>query len=282
MSNPTAKTFYEPLLKTIGELAEFKAIRPVKFDSTYEPICTAFGITLDQYGKQDGTDIYWVSRWIQTAFKDLTTDGLGVKIGRGQWALSEAGVQKALVLAGKQSQVVDQLPVTPANPVNIVTVSGVSIAIGPTAAVDSYHADSYIRFLALQESNCKGFFSEQSGICTSCTIQNACKNIKAAEFSSLAKLLDREDRQALLPAEPPASRPASVTSGITGITSKASGGSAQKILCQQASICNHCSTTIPQGASCYWVRYPEDGSKKLYHADCYDPSNPVQLKGGDI
>jgi hypothetical protein len=273
-TKPTSKMFQEPLIKTLGELSGFKANRPVEFNSTYTPLCQAFGITLDQFGIQEQTGIPWVGRWIQVAFKEITDAGFGVRIGRGQWALSEIGLQKALILAGVQSQVVEQM-----NKVEIDTatisvtppvVPALSLAVGPNNNPDKYHNDPYIRFLALQESACKGFYSEQSGICSDCSIQNACKNVKAAEFSNLARMLEAEDKAALAPANPVIDNPVSSPNVDTSNREKATGGTAQKIICQAPAICACCSTPIPKGENCYWVRFP-DGAKKLYHLNCYEP-----------
>jgi hypothetical protein len=271
--NPTAKTFQEPLIKVLGDLSGFKANRPVIFNNTYQPICQMFNITIDQYGKQPVSDINWVERWIQFAFKDITNQGFGIKIGRGQWALSETGVQKALELAGKQGQVVQAIQdAIPSDVVSVNLVPNVSVAIGYNNVEDSYHFDPYIRFLALQEIGCKGYHSEQSSICSACTMQNTCKNIKATIFSDLAKQLDIEDKAALAPKTvipAPTFVTPTVTNAVTG--TKASGGTFQKINNQGVIPCGHCGKPINKGVECYWGK-DASGAKKVYHLECYEPA----------
>lgn len=106
----SASDFTDPLIRTLGELTGFQADKWVPFEDTFQPIMDRMGIeSLDQYGYQDRVEKKrpWVPRWIGFAFRnarvvsdDGNTPALTHQVGRGKWALTDAGVQRARELAG--------------------------------------------------------------------------------------------------------------------------------------------------------------------------------------
>ena len=265
---PTAKDFKEPLLKVLATLSGNKANRPVDYAQTYEPVCKLMGITVDQYGKQDGTNTNMVERWTQWAFNEMVKDDLAVRVARGEWALTDKGVGEATKLIAESAAT----PVPAAAPDMPMKTLGVSLAVGPGNDVsDAYHPDPYIRSLATAETKCFGAFSDQSSICERCPLQGACLNAMAAELSALARMLALEDVKgtqkstpATAPTQPPPPRPA------TQVDLGGANVGSQIITVQQQAKCGHCGNIIPKGSEAHWVRSGA-GKSGLFHMTCYDP-----------
>ena len=274
---PTAKIFKEPLLKVLASLSSNKANRPVDYSQTYEPVCKMLGITVDQYGKQEGTNTNMVERWIQWAFKELVDDSLAVRVARGEWALTEKGM-------GEAQKIVLESTIIPAPTDSVPVSTGVSLPVGPKNDVsDAYHPDPYIRSLAVAETKCFGAFSDQSSICERCPLQGACLNAMATDLSSLARVLAEEDRKK----EEEKERQACEGSMVKGVFIKAPPSvvfphtpvidspfgvvGSQIITVQQQAKCGQCGNVIPKGTEAQWVR-SGGGKSGLFHMTCFDPN----------
>jgi len=99
MNTPTAKTFREPLLRSLGTATDLNAVAPVPMNDVLELVYTDSGIAEDAYGK-DKNDWFKTRLWVQQAYKSLVKKDLAIKAGRGQWGLSVEGVKVAATLMG--------------------------------------------------------------------------------------------------------------------------------------------------------------------------------------
>ena len=264
----SARDFYTPLLVTLGELTGYRPHKAIDAREVYAPLCSRMGITLEQFGKPDKVNAFWVERWIQEAFKALIGRGLGIRAARGSWALSPDGAAKAQELRQQSGE--PPLPVRDEPPV-------VPVAVPPQEQV-GYHPDPYIRSLGLQTCACAGAWSAQSSICQACPLETPCIGIQAVELSQLKRVLAQEDaapKGGTPPPEPPpppgpkGSKQPPRTPAVPGVGHP---GEAISTTAQQASDCPLCGQTIPRGADIKWVRTPSGGGGRpgIYHPDCYD------------
>jgi len=249
-----------------------KANRPVDHKPVYEAICKEMGITIDQFGRQgDDTDgTWWVVRWTQWAFKDLSDQRppLTVSMGKGKWALTTHGVGKAQTMGNRT--------MTPA-----VTATGEVRNEGL-----SYHPDPYIQSLAVANTPCAAGYAETEKICSDCPIQELCRNLQMAAYSNLARELAKEDeaRQkeiearnaqeaaARAAAEAAKKNPAPVPPSNTTPPANPSGTKitgAHEVVCQQKAQCHKCNGDMEKDSMVVWVR-TSGGAAGLYHIPCYE------------
>lgn len=265
----SAQNFYDPLIWTLGEAANFEPAKPVDFKSLYVPVCEKMGITLEQYGKPDASEMYWVERWIQEAFKAFLRFKWATRMGRGQWALTHEGVAKAFRIksespasATTQETLVEKSAEVKENPEQN----------GGVYAENVYHQDPYIRALAVQEVSCFGQYSSTSTTCTSCQIQFNCINALAAAMSRLNALLKIEALEALKPKVTPERIPdepqqAGKASNKSTATLKGPG---RRIDVASDTFCKACGGAMAIGEDAIWVRSGEtDPSPGIYHPACY-------------
>jgi len=276
----SAKDFREDLLRVLADKTGLKANKPVKHGDVYDSVATLKGVTRDQYGQQANTNILWVDRWIQWAFKSLVDEGLGKRAGRGQWALTPQGVKEASGLvagtadatANTDTDADEQDTPAPTKP-----VEAVSLSVGPGQDENSYHTDPYIRALAAQDTSCFEAYSDKSTTCSACPLAGACMNAMAAELSTLARELAEEDREAEARAKmgisdpkPKKDKDQGAKSSGGGSKTKVSQSNANLIVVQQQAICRGCGKTIPKGDEGWWVRSTNTSEGGLYHADCLE------------
>lgn len=273
----SAKDFRDDLLRVLADKTGLKANKPIKHGDVYDPVAILKGVHRDQYGTQPNTNIQWVDRWIQWAFKALVDEGLGKRAGRGQWALTPAGVDVAqqLVKDGSVSPTADTDD-TDKPAVKVEAVEAVSLIVGPGQPEEAYHNDPYIRALAAQDTTCFSSYSDKSTTCSACPLAGSCMNAMAAELSSLARELEQEDKEAEARKRMGVSDPKPKDKGQEAKTSgggakvKATQGNANLIVIQQQAICRACGKTIPKGDEGWWVRSTANVEGGLYHKDCLE------------
>jgi hypothetical protein len=277
----SARDFKTPLLTVLGDLTDSTADVAVRYKDTWAPICGSMGITLDQYGEVENGKTQ-VQTWIGWAFRHLKDEGLGIGKGRGKWALTQSGVEayKALQAGGPKAKT----PVAAiaakdddsasAEPVATVPTIGVAYAVGPGQADDGYHADPYIRALAVSSTKCFGGFTPRSSICGTCPLSGPCQNLVAAELSALAGQLAHEDEQAALAklakpeSAPKAQKAAQAPKAQAKPVSAYSKDDAEALIAHVESKCGHCGETIEQGSNCWWIRTQGDRKGVLLHEGC--------------
>lgn len=250
-SKLTAQDFKNPLLTVLGELTQNKPDVPIDLKTTYQPVCKIMGITIDQFGNDSSSGQPKVEKWIQWAFKDHKNDGYTKTMGRGQWALTSAGVQ------------IMNTAMIPAKANDVVVLDA---AIKPE---HTYHNDEYIRTLAAQETKCFGLYGQQSPICKDCPLNDACMNAMMVELVSLNKTLVLKDARD--EANKHANQnPISNVPKTPSVSQSAPTGSADSVLIHQTSMCSKCQKPIAKGTHAMWVASEKGGSAGLYHKECYE------------
>lgn len=254
----TAQDFKEPLLKVLGNLTDKKPDFPIDLKTTYEPVCQMMDITVDQFGDDPSSKKPKVEKWIQWAFKDHKNNGYTKTIGRGQWALTAAGVQ-----------IMNTTNTTPADD---TTATPTVLDFSNVKTDDCYHNDDYIRTLAAQETKCFGFFAQQSPICGDCPLNAACMNAMMAELVTISTALAQKDEKEAAKAKAAATVTSTGSSSGTSraIPKTAPSGETDLVLIHQASVCSKCGKTIPKGTKAWWVSSSTDGNAGLYHPECFD------------
>jgi len=258
----TAQDFKDPLFKVLGDLTNKKADLPIDLKMTYQPICQIMGITLDQFGNDPSTTNTRVEKWIQWAFRDFKNDGYTKTMGRGQWALTEAGVKFMTSQATPTQSPPTSQPDVSANDTSEIVVSFTKIK-----PEDAYHEDAYIRTLALQETPCAGAYSQQSPTCQECTLNSACMNAMMTELVNISQELAKED------AEEEKRKQKKMVSANPNVSTKPPrvdpNGSGDLVLIHQSSVCSKCGKAIPKGTKAYWVPATATGDSGLYHSECF-------------
>ena len=186
-TKPTAKDFADPLLKALATLSGF-SLNPVPLSDAYEPVLKLTGVTREQFGKAQGTETPQTERWIQFAFANLVKANLASKKGgRGKWALTQEGIEKARELIGAT---------TPTPVPQNDSEEGLSIPISPGNDEEIYYPDPYIRSLAIRNTRCFPGYSSRAPVCARCPLQGPCKNAVSGQLSALAGVLSQEDIKA--------------------------------------------------------------------------------------
>lgn len=272
--NLSAKDFREPLLLALAEAVANTPKTPVHHEVMYEQVAQRAGVTLDQFGTQDDSGQPWVRRWIQWAFKAEKKTGRIESPMRGQWALTQEGLDYVQTLNQTTKPVAILTPTSPSNGSGLAPVIPVSLAVSGGYDETTYHPDPYLRVLAIEQTSCFGAFSPNSGTCETCKLQGACRNFLAATLSNLASELEaREQSGTTKPASSAATAadPASAAPA-TGTGKKGSGKwdntGAQTIDAWQACVCYRCGDPIPQGQSCLWLRSTKDNPGGMFHHEC--------------
>lgn len=271
------KQLRDPVVKALGDLSGMKPNVAVDHKSVYDAICKAMGVTIDHYGHQPGSGSPWIERWTQWAFKDLTqtTPPLTVSMGKGKWALTVHGVAKAQSLGGGV----------------MVTAPVVS----PVSTGGVYETDPYLRSLAVQETKCFNYFSDQAPTCMNCPLREGCRHARMSALSELARKLAFEDEalkkamedKAAAEARAKAAEAAAAeaanlkaqSSSTSSASPPASGAKitgAQIITCAQDALCRDCGKKMAKGSDIVWVR-GAGGKAGLMHIECYD----VLVKNGE-
>lgn len=285
----TAKDFHVPLVQALGAACGGQANVAVPAESLYAPIFTMVGITRDQFGEAE-PNVLWTERWVQWAFKKMCTDGYGVGMGRGKWALTPAGAAQLALSGGTTAP---PSPTKAATPPQVQAVASAPLQapvfLLPTRAANddgNYHADPYIRHLALSDHACMGFFSSASPICATCPARNVCVNARWAKFAALAVQLTEEDRLAVnvaaqklaattavtpTPKAPPVPAAAPVLTAII----IPQGFRVLETVNQVVTVCDHCRGNIAVGDNAIWAKVPTGSAapaghkaSAMYHKSC--------------
>lgn len=283
--NITQKTFQPHLLVALGELTNFTASTSVRFTETYAPVCKLMGISEDEYGTCRTHGKPWTHRLIGLCFRSLRDKGLGEYEKKGYWALTKMGVQKAREEAGVEF-VEETVEVEPE--VEVVSPAPVHTAARTQVAVESnegsvvrlptvhpYHADPYIRSLAIDSTGCFGSLSTRSETCKTCPLSGDCHNAVLAKKSKIAADLEALDRRTAeakaAKAKAKETKNESIDELISGFDEVSKSKTKQssnakkksKATAQRDGVCCRCNGKINKGEDCYWSK--GDG---IFHLTC--------------
>lgn len=291
MSTMTAKDFQNPLLRALGDLTGCKARVAVAADGTYAPIMTLMGITdILVHGTEPASGQPMVQRWIQWACKNLRKTGQMELEGRGQWVLTDKGVQEAKALClGVPVPVPVPVAATVAAPVVRALApvqsdpaaapkspQAAPVAVRAAPMVPPHLRDPYILGLLLDQTPCLGHYSSHGGAeCVSCPVTTACQNKQYSTYSQVALRLAREDAQAaqaarvsLFPAGAVASPTVAAKVAVKAKASTLDLSTAQKIMAFEETLCAECGKPIPKGSACHWVDDTVNNESRMLHLDC--------------
>jgi hypothetical protein len=280
--NITQKTFQPHLLVALGELTHFTAGKSVRFTETYAPVCKLMGISENEYGTCRTHNKPWTHRLIGLSFRSLRDKGLGEYEKKGHWALTKRGVQKAREEAGLSAveetvevepevEVVSTPPVHTAARTQVAESNEGSVVRLPT--VHPYHADPYIRSLAIDATGCFGAHSTRSETCKTCPLSEDCLNAVLAQKSKIAADMEALDRRNAEIKEAKVKAQAQKSDSIDELIasfdevgkpkSTKSTKKKSKATAQRDGVCCVCNGKISRGDDCYWSK--GDG---IFHLTC--------------
>jgi hypothetical protein len=99
MTTPTAKSFREPLLRSLGNGTSLTADSPAAMNDVLSLVYVDSGVAENAHGK-DKNGWFKTRLWVQQCYKTLVKQGLAIKAGRGKWGLSTEGVKVSALLLG--------------------------------------------------------------------------------------------------------------------------------------------------------------------------------------
>lgn len=261
MSTLTAKAFQQPLLRALSDLTGGKAKVAVAAESTYAPVMAIMDITdILALGTEAASGQPMVQRQIQWACKNLRKTGQMDLEGRGQWVLTDKGVQEVQMLC-------QGLPTPVAAPV--AATAPVTVQ-APSEAVSLPLQDPYILSLLLAQTPCLGYYSAHGGAeCTSCPVTTACRNKQYSNLSQVALRLGQEDVQAASALMHPRA-PAVVAPVGLPVPPQANLdiSTAQQITAFEETLCAKCGKPITEGARCCWVDDTVNNESRILHLEC--------------
>lgn len=287
----SASDFRDELLLTLADLSFGDPANPVKFDTTYEPICTMKGSTLAdflaEYGERDTDGKPWIKLWISGAFNWLKSQGLADSAGRGKWTITVDGLNKARALGAPATTSQILAPVDDdSKAASDVVLDGVSLSVGPTSQEATYHPDPYIRIVATQSTRCFGHYTpRQGGVCDDCPLAGPCRNLQATDLTALAAQLHREDEEEAKRLEEEAKRQKTIaeaakkaaldksgtTPSASTVPKPASGWDntgVKQIICYMNATCYRCGQDIAKDEECCWKKDESGATNGLFHQHC--------------
>ena len=183
----------------------------ISTDGAVLAMCNQLGISLDGWGvvESQASKPNWTRYNGVRAIRFLDASGYIKKPKRGRYGLTQKGWEKAGELGYVTTQSVET-PVRTPDSVETVQVteqvtvpegegvptgthatgSGVSFEDLFSQLEDTYHNDSYIVGLAVEQTSCFGFHAERSPTCRQCPLAKSCKKAWLADLTTIASTLD--------------------------------------------------------------------------------------------
>lgn len=283
----TATDFRNPLLRVLGKLTKYTAGQPIKSSDTYNDVMALMGIKdINAHGTNaasGGTP--QVAKWIQWANTTCRKADLTENKGRGQWSLTELGVIEALRLAEitgdpswpglvptpKPSPAAHMLASVAMHPV-VAKAAPMSMAPVVLADPSGYHADAYVRKLAIDQTGCFSKFSPHgAAVCADCPLRGECRNRQMSTYSLLAARLFSLDHAPVASPAPKVVSTKAPTSSTTRFD-EIDFSKEEIIKNKTEALCASCGKTIAKNERCRWVEElpddDDDGDGGLFHLAC--------------
>lgn len=282
-------SFRDPLLVTLGELSDWRINRVIPFRETHALVCKRMGITMDQCGIQDSSKKPWVELWVGWAFRDLVAAGYASRKQKGQWHLTQAGVDQAMRLRGTEP-ILSEADSETGSPQAATNLPEGLVSFQVAVATSTGYAggDTYLIGLATQQTPCFGVSYGDALVCGSCPLLERCGQAYLATLSNQAEALAQEEakkiraiketeqalaarvaKDAALAAQakqtplPVVPRP----SGSAAVAAPAPIGNVNLVTVpKDGTLCSKCHQPLAKGSSAYWVRTAPAG---MYHPQCY-------------
>lgn len=262
----TAGTFKNALLIELLLASREVAGANVNAESLYKPVLDRMGAVINTQGdtvtiNKHTLAMASVLALIQGAFRNLRNLNLGVKVGRGRWALTAEGVIEARKILGVPASAVQVAVTTP-------PVTKVEDKIVYADNSDSkYHPDSYIRELGILNQPCAGLWASNATTCAQCTLSRECLQIQYKRLDAAAAIL-AEAAEAPIGSPPPAAPPSAgpLSPAKDRRLALPANLSKTSIVCRTDVQCTHCKSKIKKGTRIYWVE--NGGHAGMYHVEC--------------
>lgn len=291
--NKTPKDFAPHVLAVLGELTGYTASKAVPMESTYDPVCQRMGLDPDAYGIAMGKNIPMVHRKIQLGMRHLRDKGLTGYASKGQWILTPEGLSSLQEPTKKSesdktpSPVVENADVSPQQsnpdpppPTNKPTKMAAKAAVSPTfihVRNSAYHADPYLRALAIDRTPCFGAYSPTHKACEACPISKYCKEAVGARKAEIAADMLREEEEARAAKEAHRLRKAKQDASIDELIRSQEqpdgryrpppGALMANAIADVRTQCAHCKGIVDQGTKAIYVE-----TVGVFHRQCLDLS----------
>lgn len=268
----TASNFLPHLLAVMGTMTDFTAGVPVVFTDTFKPVCDRMGIKENTYGTYKPTNKLKTHHLIGLAFRSMRDNGFGEYEKKGVWRLTQEGVEESKRVLNMVDETDSENPESAVQEAPDPTLAAAKVQeiveddeetadVVRLPMIPSYHADPYIRSLAIEQTPCFGFHSERSSTCSSCPLAQECEARVLLEKSVLAEVLTVSQNQAKEKNE-------SIDDLIASFDEESrQNPSASEVRstarAHRDSLCLDCGKKIAKGSTCLWIK-----NKGLVHSDC--------------
>jgi len=283
----TPKEFAPHLVAVLGRLTEYTPDKSVHHESTYAPVCTAYGVDEDALGVSSNGTTKGTHRQIGLAMRQLRDHGLTEYAKRGHWALTAKGAAQARADAGLDPQggpeEIPEAARADSTAEDEYEYEGAEILHLPVArGHHPYSEDAYIRSLAVERVACFGAYSSRSDTCKACPIQTDCGSAISARKAEIAARFDAAEQAGVQIPSKDATVDELIAKASTDETKAkvpARGGKKGKYtprgdqevapaFAQRETVCVQCDEVVAKDAPCTWVQ--DEG---IFHNDCIEPKN---------
>lgn len=287
----TPKDFANPLLQVLARLSEYEAGTPVVMTDTYKPVCKLMGIDEDFGGTVAG-GYKFTHRNIGLAFRQhVRGKQLGEQARRGEWTLTEAGIDAAKQLSGPSVQTEQQAARADATAENMNQstddTQGAEVLRLPVAGdKHPYSDDPYLMALAIESVSCFGAWSGRSKVCAECPLARECVTNAGVRKGQIAAELEKAEEvaldQAIEASKEVAQKDRSVDeliktidneeatapeAGTKGKFKPSPGLTFRKAKATCEGACIQCKGKIPKGSAIMWCK-----GEGVFHPECFDDS----------
>lgn len=298
ITHMTPKDFAPHLLAVLAELTEYNANVSLPMTETYKPVCVRMGLKEDHGGHTDGGHVF-THRQIGLAFRQhIRGKGLGEQVKKGQWMLTQAGIDKA---RGEDTGDTEPLLAAKANATAETETETVTETETETVKEEAevlhlpvvtrtpkhpYSDDPYIRSLAIEAVRCYGAWASRSDVCKGCPLATDCMLQVGARKAEMAAKLEAAESAAVDKAQSKAKEDArkgqSVSELISTFDDEEEGSSTPRDLkkgkfkpsdgqdfakanASRESMCLQCGDAINKGDPVQWC-----ANEGIFHVECFD------------
>jgi len=289
---PSAPEFYNHVLTALHELGPGEAHQ---CNDVVRKAIKLSPYTLCEFGTNKKGE-YWVRNWVMAAWRDCRYYKWGDNVKKGWWQINAAGIAKIGQGTAPPAAVEDEG--TPVLAYTMGAGSTLVLCTAPTVAeTEAYHADPYIRSVAVTATRCFGRYAPRSSTCTTCTLAAHCQQAFGLHLlASAAQLENNEEISAknakarlatktrlaaknrLAAKTPLAAKPVTTDSDVddllddlladevparTQANLAVLSNHAIEIKAEYTVVCDHCDGEIKTGQKAFY-----DPDKGFYHVGC--------------
>lgn len=246
----------------------------ISTDGAVLAMCDSLGIDLTGWGvvESQASKPNWTRYNGVRAIRFLDASGYIKKPKRGRYGLTQKGWDKAVTLGYVTAQTVET-PVRASDSIKVetpvqvteqvteqvatgthATGSGVSFEDLFSQLTDTYHDDSYIVGLAVEQTSCFGFHADRSPTCRTCPLARSCKKAWLADLTEVAKTLDAglvvEEEPVVeeqVVVEPKEETPQPLSSDDPHAFKRVDGVTYTSVITPIDATCSKCGKALPQG-----------------------------------